>query len=364
MNKKERKKVTQFFGGLVLMSLLIPTGVYAYDKWSVMENELLSLDTEEEIISYFQNKDFDELIFEMNLFNDDLTEPALIYPATALLEKAKDISPEKIIREIKNEKNNESVRITLIQINSALGNEAINDELLPLLYNDNTSIDIKRNILLDSSLNEELYEEVAIGEDSELAFHALLQLELVAPEKASAISNAFISNFNGKVTPQLRASIMEKGRSLRNNSTDEDITAFIKLCDEILKSTTKTKNEYSDDSLVADTIIFALSETRSKEGISYIIANEEIDDITKSGSIDENALVLKEMLAGLPSKKDVEIVVKAMNIHPIIEIAPALEDLMKIKKQNPGFETLELSRIETAIQNIVDEGVPLNEKYN
>ena len=184
--------------------------------------------------------------------------------------------------------------MTLLQICSDLVRNIDYDKIVKLLDDKNTDFEIKRNIIInlcDELLYINIIEDIARGEDEELAFQAIRFLYMAEPENAVTIVDDILQAFDGKVSDRVKAAIMVKALSLQNNSTSEEINNFIQLCDQILNSE-EGKNED-----IVNSIFFSLSDVKREESITYILNSNKIDDSMKVFCVKEGLSVAEEMIS-------------------------------------------------------------------
>jgi len=357
-NNRIFKVVALFFALLLVVS----GSAFAIDQWTSLREELSDFQNEEEVVNHFQSKSFEEIITEMNLLDDNLAGDGFIYPAEALFEKAKDISPERILEEIQNEANSDAVRITLIQMNPELGNIEINNSLVPLLEDESISQELKINILLFSSVDVDLYERIALGANEDLAFQALKLLLNVSPERANTIADEIIASISGSINERTRGALMIKGVLLKGSENPEEVHSFIALADGIMATLSNDKTDL-ETTILIDTLVFAISDTRSKEGITYIVENNTIDPVLKVSAVEQNYNVLISMLSEEASDSETFTVLKAMSLLPLNDLVPYLEESLSFQRSK-GTETSQALafEIERVINFINSEGINANPK--
>lgn len=358
---KKIKGVKGLVAGMVVMSLMLTGSAFATDRVTAISNEVSNVD-EAKVMTNLANKSFDKLISDINALGDSVDMSDLIFHADALLKKATEIPQDQIINEILDEANSNNVRVILTQINRHLGNSESNEKLVTLLEQNDVDFEIKRNILLNiyqSSPDDiAVYEKVALGEDERLAFHAIKILNETAPEKAIEISDTIMQNFKGTVTDKVKASIKVKASQLRNSSTANERQNFISFCDSILTADGRMEE------VVTDTVIFALSDVMSEESISYIITSDKIDNTAKVFCIDQNYSVLEEMVTKNVTPEKIEIVLEAMSIYPIVEMAEHLQTVSSPQLQLRSAESVELTKeIQATLDKISENGLNVTRKY-
>lgn len=357
------KKFKGLVVGIVVMSLMLTGSRFVANALTGVHNELSNLE-ETEVMAKLMDKSFDELLSDINTLGDSVDMSDLIFHADALHQKAAAIPEQRILDEILNEANSNNVRVILTQINRHLGNSENNEKLATLLEKKDVDFEIKRNVLLNiyqgSSTDTAIFEKTALAEDERLAFQAIKILNEISPEKAIKISDTIIQNSDGTVTDKVRAAIKVKASQLQNASTVNERQNFINFCDSLLI----TKGQKDD--VVADTIIFALSDVMSEETISYIVTSEKIDNIAKQYCIDQNYSVLEEMITKDITNEKTKIVLEAMLIYPITEMATPLQEVLssQLNQKDTKSVDVELSRdIQSTIDSISENGSKATGKY-
>lgn len=359
---KKIKGIRGLVIGIVVMSLMLASGAaFAADQMTAINKDFSNI-SETEAMSKLAQNSFEEIINDINILSNNVEMSDLIFHANALAEKAKEVPQEQISKEILNENNTDTTRVILTQIYRHIGGDGNNQELLALLEEKDVDFEIKRNILLNvyqtAPNDSQFYEKIALGEDDRLAFHAIKILNETNPKLAMEISDAIIENFDGTVTEKMRAAVKVKGSQLSNSSSKDELQEFINLCDSMLTNASK------EDDIVADTVIFALSDVMSTETISYIIASDKVDNVVKTYCIDQNYSVLAEMISDNPTKSEIEIVSRAMSIYPITKMAEPLQVVLASQEKLSSTESQELVKeIQATLDFISKNGLNLTGKY-
>ena len=202
-------------------------------------------------------------------------------------------------------------------------------------------------------------EKIISGDDDRLAFQAMKIMNTSDSEKAVKIADRIIQNYNGIVTDKVRAAIKVKASYLANSSTKTERVEFINFCDNIL-----LKDSRKNGDVVSDTIIFALSDVMSEETISYIVSSDKIDRTAKVFCVDQNYRVLKSMLLENLSERNLDIVIQAMKICPLKEMAEPLqgigtEQLLQLSS-SAGEITKEIGKV---LDLVNESGISATDKY-
>jgi len=178
----------------------------------------------------------------------------------------------------------------------------------------------------------------------------LKQLAKIDDEKAYIISSRILSNYKYESKEKVMASLKSTAKYLKHNKDKDLENEFIKLSFEII--------ENNDDNVLKDAALFSVSDLMSKDAISEIIKNKSVDRELKVFSIDQNFMTLKDILINNPTESDIEIVVEAMELMPIVDL---LEDIEKVM-DNIKDKNLQ-QRCKAAIENTKLNGHKGNEKW-
>lgn len=167
------------------------------------------------------------------------------------------------------------------------------------------------------------------------------------------------TDYNGTVTEKVRAAINVRSSRLADNSTAIERTEFIGFCDGILREYYK-----EEDDTVAGTVIFALSRVMSEETISYIVASDKIDRITKAYCVEQNYRVLKSMIREDVPKEKLDIVIEAMRICPLVDLAEPLQEVMSVHLRQSSVQAAKLAKELQEVLSLIEEsGMTACDKY-
>lgn len=161
------------------------------------------------------------------------------------------------------------------------------------------------------------------------------------------------------MTEKVRAAINVRSSRLADNSTAIERTEFISFCDDILSEYNK-----EEDDTVAGTVIFALSKVMSEETISYIVASDKIDRVTKAYCVEQNYRVLKSMLREDVPKEKLDIVIEAMRIFPLVDLAEPLQEVMSVQLRQRSVQAEKLAKELQEVLNLIEEsGIAACDRY-
>lgn len=282
----------------------------------------------------------------------------LIPFASELIERKNDFDDSEIIGNIKNNAYSSTSRQFMVEFyNDKKGNNpnVSDNSLKDLLKDDTINNDIKVKIVVTSKFENSdkgLLKDFVEKNDDVLAFHSLKKLGQVDSSEAYIISKDILSNYKSKSNFKVSAAQKFMAQYFKkNNSNDQDlINNFIKVNSDIINT--------SKDNVLKDSSVFSLSDMMSKDGITEIINNKSIDRELKVFSIDQNCLTLREMLSSNPTEKDIEVVVKAMEISPLKDL---LSDIEKAKMHLNNVDLQK--RCNNVLKSIELNGTYANKKW-
>lgn len=104
-----------------------------------------------------------------------------------------------------------------------------------------------------------------------------------------------------------------------------------------------------------DSAFFATSDLRSKEAILTILKQSNVDRELIVYAIDQNFDVLNEILLNNPSLEEIELIINAMEMHPITDLYDSLNTVISTVEDDNLRE-----RGEKALTHIKEEGTKGN----
>ncbi|MBS4025472.1 MAG: hypothetical protein KGZ96_07320 [Clostridia bacterium] len=306
----------------------------------------------------------EQLINEIDVFSTTFEEAnnnnILIPFVEQLFQRKNEIGDLEIINNIKDTTRTLTTREIMVDLYIVKHENDINkhNEIKKLLQEESIDKNIKARIVSTARFTKndvELLKGIIEEDDGILAFHSMKKLTKIDPQKAYEISREILLNTNSQSKDRVSAALRSTAFFLRNdvsNSQNYEIleTDFINLCLDIIYS--------SDDLFLKDSAVFAISEIGSKKSISTIIEIEFIDRELKVFAIDQNYLKLKEILLNNPVEKEIEIVVKAMELMPILDLVEGLEKVTKNIEDNNLKQ-----RSEDVLKNMRAHGIKGNQKW-
>jgi hypothetical protein len=108
-----------------------------------------------------------------------------------------------------------------------------------------------------------------------------------------------------------------------------------------------------------DSACFALADAAGMDALAMLLGSPGADHALLAGAVDQNAQVIKAALAGDPDEATVALAVRAMEIHPLTDLAGPLQSARRYVT-NPELAR----RLDTALARIGSEGVVSCTKWN
>ena len=284
----------------------------------------------------------------------------LIYAAAALREKSGEFSDRQVISILKDANYSVITKITVIQFSEYFNNgQGINDEAeyLKLLMDESVDTAIRMNLINAISFNNKedrrVLEDLIKADDGNVILLAMKKLSNIDFDSAVRISDAVLENHKTNNPDILRAAVKVKSQFFRESQknnliNDSEKRRYIDLCMELY--------EASYDNVFKDTMIFSLSEMKDYEAIKAIILDDSVE--LKMFCIDQNYSTLKKMFENNadPSEEDIDVLIKAMGICPLVELRPLLENISPKSSQQKNELADVLSKID-------QDGIHANEKW-
>lgn len=345
---RKHKKLTLLIA-LVFISAVL--SAFSMHPFKSLKNDY-SGKSEAEISKELAKKSISDIVQEINTissYNTDLSN--LILHASALAERVDEISEDALLSFIGDDTNSVNLRVIMIQLIKYKNSDVDETLLKKLLVSNDTDPAIKQNIVLALSEDDpetiELLKQVSEQDDELLAFQAIKKLNRTEPGIASEIADEILKNYTKEQPEKVRAAIKVKAEQLRQDaSKGNEKNEFIQILLDLFNG--------SDDEIMKDTVVFALSNLRDEAAISIIVTNKDIDESIKMYCIDQNYSTLLKMVENNSTDANIETVIQAMNIYPITELISPLKEVINKSdtSRKASFSTL-----------IEQEGNPVNEKW-
>lgn len=285
----------------------------------------------------------------------DLSE--LQFHSVAIIEKAKEIKAEDLLKQIEDENNSENLKIICVQALDFLAKENKNfklkdtSRLETILLNEKQDSIVRQNIVWAMSTDKRTYdilESLVFEDDEYLAFQALKRLNSDAPERASDIAYKLIET--EEQNEKLRIAIKVISEQFAQSDDIKEKDEWIAYCMDVFEKSSASKND-----LMQETIVFALSDMFYSKALYEIINNDQIDNSLKVSSIGQNYKVIIDVLEKEPSKNDIEMAIKAMTIYPIDKTVDALKSAVSKSGEKYNFKYVISQAPEPALEKWNDK---------
>ncbi|TCX48939.1 hypothetical protein [Dehalobacter sp. 14DCB1] len=347
---RKHKRLALIAIGCLILAVL--TGFTVNPVESLKTNYLNK--TEKEVISELSKKPISDITDEINTissFGADLSD--ITIQASVLAKRADEIDDDTLVSIIKDNKNSQNLRVTMLQLGKHKKSFSSNEGkkiLIDLLKDNKEEFAIKQNAIWalpdDDPLTIEVLTEISKQEsDGALAFQAIRKLNLIKPNLAIDLSNDILADYHNQQTEKVRAAIKVKAKQFSNEKEiSKEKNQFTQMCFDIFNT--------SDDQIMKDTVIFAVSELKDEATITNIVRNEKIDRPVKAYCIDQNYSTLLRMIKNNPTDENIETVIQAMNIYPIKDLLSPLKEAIDKSDSKNNFSKL-----------VEQEANPVNEKW-
>ena len=142
----------------------------------------------------------------------------------------------------------------------------------------------------------EFLEKTVSEEEGIIAFQALKQLNVIAPQKAEQISREIIANWKQVSELKLSQALKVESKNIKENRIIGETDTFISTCSDILK-TVEHQN-------LCDTVFFALEDLDNVEAVKVIVQSDNIDDLLKEYCVSQNEKIILEYMNSDEAKQD------------------------------------------------------------
>lgn len=281
---------------------------------------------------------------------------ALIPFISELSERKDAIGEGDIISEIKDSSNSIMTQELMVDLLIWKNQDSlISDTLKQLLSDPGIDNQVKARIVSQSAFGSEdvpLLKDLIKDNDDILAFDCLKKLSNVEEKEAYTIAKEILSTPDTQSDMKISAAQKSTAKFLKNDNDPATRKEFIEQCMDIIEDP-KSGEKLKDSSM------FALSDMMTKESITEIVNSDSLEQSFKVFCIDQNHEVLKEMLINSPEEKDIQVVVKAMEILPLIDLE---DQLQKVQREIKDPELK--AKCEKALENIKLNGTEACKKWN
>lgn len=344
--------------GMLLAAIALvntPASVYAvaYEKGKIFLTEFFDM-TEEDIYDRKLEDTGEELIMEIKElekeFKDDNDKIVLVPHANALIAKNDDFTSEEIIALLEKGGNGEVLESALILMYTQKNAEP--EALLNLIDSGKIKESSKDYIVAKSNLNTMQLSSLIENNNDSVSVVAMKKLMVEEPNKAFEIARSILDKPSDITTDEkMWAACLGIGEYYNKSVIDNEQK-------NVIVEQLKTLHKTSNSDFLKDKIVYSLANMQDFDVFSYIIKNDDIDDALKVSSIERNVQLLVNKTRSNLSSDELECIITAMEIHPILDIGKALEKSI----ENGNIVTR--SDISSTIQHIENHGVEGVYKYD
>jgi len=308
-------------GAFIIFYIFTYRSVFA----TISSGEIVSLKphsqmTEDEIYAFKLNNAPNELLNEIIEIDkekiNDQGKVALIPFLSALIQKYDTFSEEEILEILEKYDLSSEIETAFIKMYFMKTKET--ESLIPLLNGESLSDNAKGYMVAIGKLPTTQLKKIIDSFDNEVTVIAMKKLLVADKDLAFQVGEKILLETATEVSNEkLIAAFLAVGGYYYSNP---DIETNKERISEKLKTIFVNHN----DELVRDNAIYALSKMRSDELLEYILDNEDIDNSLKISAVDRNLKRLAKLAQEFTSEHELELVLKAMNVLPILEIGELL----------------------------------------
>lgn len=347
-----KKKLIPFLIVLVIVVIVILMLVFR----SVSDKRLLNM-PEDELYMQMSELDSEQLINIINRLEKKyptMEEKTRLIPLfTALIEKADNFSVEQLIDLISEKKTLSGIDSAFVEMYTI--NEYDASKLLALLDDSDIADETKDYIVSIGDFSAEELVEIFRMYDSQISVTAIKRLAAVAPDKLANLVEESTSSDHEEVSDEKNRAICLAIAGYYEDCTNKEEADVVR---EQFAPVLKQFYEQSNSELVQDEAIYALGRICDNEWFAWIIDNNSINKYTKISVIERNFKMLKAMVESTKSEEEISSVIKAMKLHPLLDIGESLQIAID-KGTLPKSDELE-----SLIAFIQKEGIKAVDKYD
>lgn len=343
MNKKNKSNI-YIFVVLVTLIVLVYAPIKTNSSTLSSGQRIISEyygKTEEEIYQDKKLRSGDELLEEIMLIEKDIKEgeEIILLPyAIALLEKQPEFSENKIMELLSDSRTGPVLQTILIKIYFEKGLSKLN--LIPFLNSEMSSS--AREYIIDlADLSIDELKRIYLSNNDSIATVAMKKILVTDDSTGFHLAKSTLDS-KGITDDKLIASFLAIGEYYSNNKTDYDLSERNQIINKM-----KYYFDNSSNDLVKDNAIYSFARFNDFELFKYIIDNENIDFELKVSSIERNGQLLIDKIRSLGTTESLDIdykyIVKAMQMHPLVEVGEALKESISTKIiLRQDYETIQL----------------------
>lgn len=359
MKIKKKIFLTAVLAALIV-GVSIPQSMYAQAFHSLFDRySPYSAKTEDEILAEKRELSADELIQEINECEAELPNTSdlsgLLPWYTALIDKSSEFSSEELIDLMKRTDTLTGMECACVKMYAINGYDSSN--MLMLLDDPDIANETKDYIVskCDFTVNELC--DIFRNHDGNMAVIAMKKI--TADDAATALQLAQeIADLNGTDTQisdeQYVSFCLGVANYYENTKIVTDVTGMKDTYISIIKGIYAD----SDSELVKNQAVYALSRICDYDLFTWLIENNDIDFLLKVSVIERNVNLMKEQIAVARTEADIHPIMQAMRLHPILDVADALNDSFEHGTLTQSKKLSEL------VDYIMNNGVKAVDKYD
>ncbi len=324
--------------------------------------QLLSKD-EDVLMSELKTTSNEELIVKINELSREITPSGdiniLIPFVSELFDRKDQFKDTDLLGHIKDESNTIILRETIVDLYLHKNeNQTVSNELKDILKDKDIDKRVKTRIVSQGKFAKgdiELLRQLIANNDDLLAFHSLKSLSKVDSTAGFEVAQKLLDEKDTISNDKLSAALQATSDHLKE--MNQEIYEYEKLEKNFLEISFQLL-ESNPDLYIKDSAFFSVTDLQSESAIKRIMTNNFIDRELKVYSIDQHYMILLEMLEDNPEKEDIEFVLSAMEMHPILDFIDPLKEISEKVK-----DVQLRDRIIQVIEYIDANGLPGNEKW-
>lgn len=328
MEKKNKLVLT----GLLLVALImfcLPT--YGYAAMHQADTELFtdfSDVTEEEIYNLKKDSSAKELVSEIMKLEESLPtmdeKIAIVPHLTALIDMDNEFSAAELITLIEDEDTDVGLDSAFIKMYVNNGYDVSN--LLPLLNDDGIAQEAKEYIVALGNFSSSELSSIYTSHDDSIAVIAMKRIAVIDDQLAFELAASVLSSDNNMVTDEKYiAAFLGVAEYYENHCDDATRDVALVRTREQFVPIMKDLYDTSSNELLKDQAVYAMSRIGNYDLFTYIIESENIDFDLKVSTIERNVDLMVEQVSTTTSLQEIDTIIAAMRLHPIIEVGEALE---------------------------------------
>lgn len=323
---------------------------------SISDNNLLRK-SEDEIFTEMQETSANKLIQIINRLEKKLptyeSKTTLLPFYEALIHKANEFSEDELIELILNKKTLSGIDCALVEM--YISNEYDVAKLSDLLSNSDIADETKEYIVSHGNYSVDELSDIFRKYDSSISVIAIQRIIAENSDVSMNLVDELLSSDFDKVSDEkCKAVCLGIAAYFEEHRTTEDGNAMRKDFVPILKKFFQQSNS----ELVKDQAIYALGRIADNELFSWLMDNNDVDFYLKISVIERNCNRMIEWVSSAKSESEIQSVIYAMQMHPIIEIANALQESI----DNGNIRST--SELKALIDYSIKEGIHVVDKYD